>query len=179
MPGPLNLSDADLTGFDPINPGRYNAEIFEITMDAVKNTSGEGKMPAGTPMMKVQFKLINNDPITIVDDKGNEKEMDLDNRRVFTQFVIPPVEYDKAKAAKMKGMIARFFIATGDDEEVVLNSEFDPDFADYQGRPVVVVLGKEPRRDRQGNTVEGEYNNPVKGIKPAGSIVGATSSGLL
>ncbi len=179
MSGPLNLSDADLSGFDPINPGRYNSEIVEITMDAVKNTDGQGKMPAGTPMMKVQFKLVNNDPITIVDDKGNEKQMDLDNRRVWTQFVIPPKEYDKAKAAKMKGMVARFFIATGDSEEVVLNKNFDPDFDNYKGRPVVVVLGKEPKKTRSGEIIEGEYNNPVKGVKPAGSIVGATSSGLL
>jgi len=175
MPGPLNLSDADLSGFEPIPPGRYNGEVFEITMDAVKNTSGEGKMPAGTPMMKIQFKLTGNEPVTLDDGKT----MDIENRRVFTQFVIPPKEYDKGKAAKMKGMIARFFIATGDAEEVVLNKEFDPDFAEYQGKPVVLVLGKEPRRDREGNTVEGEYNNPVKGIKPAGSIVGATTSGLL
>jgi|SRR5215831_3206551 len=175
MPGPLNLSDADLSGFDPIEPGRYNAEVFEITMDAVKNTSGEGKMPAGTPMMKVQFRLVNNEPIVLDDGKT----VNLENRAVWTQFVIPPVEYDKGKAAKMKGMIARFFIATGDPEEVVLNSEFDPDFNEYKGRPVVVVLGKEQKRDRNGNTIEGEYNNPVKGVKPAGSIVGSTSSGLL
>jgi len=165
-PGPLNLSDADLTGFEPLDPGRYNAEVFEITMDAVKNTSGEGKMPAGTPMVKVQFKLTNNDE-------------SIENRRVFTQFVIPPKDYDKAKAAKMKGMLARFFIATGDAEEVVLNKDFDPDFEDYKGRPCVVVLGKEPKKDRSGTVVEGEYNNPVKGIKPAGSIVGTATGGLL
>jgi hypothetical protein len=167
MSGPLNLSDADLAGFEPLEPGRYNAEVFEITMDAVKNTSGTGKMPAGTPMVKVQFKLTNNEIES------------LENRRVFTQFVIPPPEYDKAKASKMKGMLARFFIATGDAEEVVLGEHFDPDFEDYKGRPVVVVLGKEPRKDREGNTVDGEWNNPVKGIKPAGSIVTGASSGLL
>src|SRR5262245_47551496 len=175
MSGPLNLSDADLSGFEPIEPGRYNAEVFEITMDAVKNTSGEGKMPSGTPMVKIQFKLTGNDPVILADGKT----MDIENRRVFTQFVIPPKEYDKAKASKMKGMLARFFIATGDEEELVLNKDFDPDFEDYKGRPVVVVLGKEQKRDRQGNVVEGEYNNPVKGIKPAGSIVGTTESGLL
>lgn len=170
MPGPLNLSDADLSGFEPLNPGRYNAEVFEITMDAVKNTSGEGKMPAGTPMVKIQFKLGDFE-----DEKGNT----VTNRRVFTQFVIPPKDYDKAKASKMKGMLARFFIATGDAEEVVLSKDFDPDFENYKGRPCVVVLGKELKKDRQGNVVEGEYNNPVKGIKEAGSIVGATTSGLL
>lgn len=160
----LDLGDADLKGFDPLEPGRYNAEVFAITLDAVKNTSGEGKMPAGTPMIKVQFKL--------TDDGVN-------NRRVFTQFVVPPNDYDKTKAQKMKGMIARFFIALGDTEEAVRAKGFDPDFEDYIGRECVVVLGKDPKKNRDGTIVEGEWNNPVKGVKPAGSAGESTSGGLL
>lgn len=161
MPGPLNLSDADLSGFDPLEPARYNAEVFDIAWDAVKNTDGTGKMPAGTPMLKIQFKIT---------DEPHE------NRRVFVTYVNPPKDYDQSKAAKMRGMIARFFIACGDTEETVRNKNFDPDFEDYKGRPVVVVVGKEPKKDRQGNIIEGEFNNPVKGVKPAGSIVGAAAS---
>jgi hypothetical protein len=162
MTGPLNLQDADLKGFDPLEPGRYNAEVYEFTMDSVKNTSGVGKMPAGTPMVKVQFKLT---------DEPNE------NRRVFSQYVIPPKDYDKGKAAKMKGMLARLFIALGASEEEVLSKDFDPDFEDYKDVPCVVVLGKEPKKTRDGQIIEGEYNNPVKGVKPAGSV--ATASGGL
>jgi hypothetical protein len=162
--GLLNLSDGDTSGFEPIEPGRYNAEIFKIEWDAVKNTDGTGKMPAGTPMMKIQFRLV-DEPLA--------------NRRVFTQYVVPPADYDPVKASKMKGMIIRFFTALGDDEAAVRDKKFDPDFDDYTGRECVVVVGKEQKRDRQGNTVEGEFNNPVKGVKPAGSIAGATSSGLL
>jgi hypothetical protein len=169
--GPLNLSDADTSGFEAIDPGRYNAEVFQITMDAVKNTRGEGKMPAGTPMVKVQFKLIS-------DAAG--KEEGILNRRAFVTYVIPPKDYDKAKAAKIKGMLANFFIALGESEETVRSNKFDPDFEDYIGRPCVVVLGKEPKRDSAGNVIPDEYNNPVKGVKPAGSLVGATQdSGLL
>ena len=164
MPGLLNLSDADLSGFEPLDPGRYNAEVFEISMDAVKNLSGEGKMPAGTPMVKIQFKL--------TDESVN-------NRRVFVTYVIPPKDYDTQKAAKMKGMIARFFMALGVDEETVRGKNFDPDFDDYIGKPCVVVVGKEQKRTRDGDIVDGEYNNPVKGVKPAGSIASATSGGLL
>jgi len=161
-PGLLNLSDADLSGFEPIDPGRYNAEVHEVSMDAVKNTGG--KMPVGTPIIKVQYRL--------VDEAVN-------NRRVFQQFVIPPNDYDAAKAAKMKGMIARWFIALGVPEEKVRDKKFDPDLQDFVGAKCVVVVGKEPKKDRDGNVVEGEYNNPVKGVKPAGESVGAGTPGLL
>ena len=163
MPGLLNLSDADMGGgFEALEPGRYNAEVFDIAWDAVKNAGG--KTPVGTPMMKVEFRL--------TDESAN-------NRHAWTQFVVPPKDHDKEKAAKMKGMIARFFVALGDTEEAVRSKDFDPDFEDYKGRPCVVVLGKEQKRNRDGDIIEGEYNNPVKGIKPAGSVVGSTSTGLL
>jgi hypothetical protein len=167
--GPLNLADADLKGFDALDPGRYNAEVFEMKMDAVKNTSGTGKMPAGTPMVKIQFRLTS-------DANGNEQG--ILNRRAFVTYVIPPKDYDKAKAAKLKGMLARFFIALGDSEDAVLGKGFDPDFEDYVGKECVVILGREPKKDMGGNVIEGEYNNPVKGVKPAGSI-GSSSGGLL
>lgn len=167
--GPLNLADADLKGFEALDPGRYNAEVFEMTMSAVKNLSGTGKMPAGTPMISVQFRLTS-------DANGNDQG--IANRRVWVTYVIPPNDYDKAKAAKMKGMVARFFIALGETEETVLSKKFDPDFQDYIGRECVVVLGREPKRDSGGSVIEGEYNNPVKGVKPAGSI-GSSSGGLL
>jgi len=166
--GPLNLGDADLKGFDAVDAGRYNAEIVAITSDAVKNASGQGRMPAGTPMIKVQFKLLSN----------LEGETDgIENRRVFASYVVPPKDYDAKKAAVMKGMIARFFMALGHTEEEIRDKKFDPDFDDYEGREVQVQVSREPKKDQQGNVIEGEYNNPVKGVKPAGEAV--ASSGLL
>lgn len=160
---PLNLSDADTKGFEAIDPGRYNAEIFEITWDAVKNAGG--KTPVGTPMLKIQFRLT---------DEG------VANRRVFTQYVVPPADYDAQKKATMNGMIARFFMALGYTEEQVKDKKFNPDFEDLKGKECVVVLGREQKKDKDGNLIEGEFNNPVKGIKEAGSIAtGATSGGLL
>lgn len=153
--GPLNLSDADLSGFEAVEAGRYNAEVFEMKMDAVKNTSGTGKMPAGTPMIKIQFKLTDEN---------------VANRRVFVSYVIPPSTYDSKKSATMKGMIARFFMALGVPEEQVLNNDFAPDFEDYVGLPCVVVVGKEPKKTSEGVVIDGEYNNPVKGVKAAGTI---------
>ena len=164
--GPLNLSDADTKGFDAFEAGRYNAEIFEMKMDAVKNASGQGKMPAGTPMVKVQFRI--TDEI-----EGST------NRRVFSQYIIPPADYDKDKAAKIKGMFVRFLTAVGEDEAKVKSAKYDPDFEDFIGRECVVVVSKEPKKDQNGNIVEGEYNNPVKGVKEKGSIVGSDGGGLL
>jgi hypothetical protein len=166
--GPLNLQDADLKGFEAVDPGRINAEIFEITMDAVKNPGGA--TPIGTPMMKVQFRATADNP---------EYPEGIENRRFFTQYVVPPKDHPKEKAQKMKDMIARFFIALGFKEEEVLSKNFEPDFEDLKGRPCVIVVGKEPKLDRNRNVVEGEYNNPVKGVKPAGSIVAGPDSGLL
>jgi hypothetical protein len=168
--GPLNLGDANIKGFDAVDPGRYNAEVFEMTMDAVKNTSGTGKMPAGTPMIKLQYKLL-------TDANGNSEG--IENRRVFQTLVIPPKDYDAGKAATMKGMIARLFIALGKSEEEVVSDSFNPDFEDYVGLPCVVVLGKEPKKDMSGNVVEGEFNNPVKGVKPAGSLAGSEAGSLI
>jgi hypothetical protein len=169
--GPLNLADADLKGFDAVEAGAYNCTVFAMTLEAVKNTSGQGKMPAGTPMIKVQF-------ATTEDNEGVEA-----NRRFFSQYIIPPADYDASKAAKMKGMLARVFIALGESEEDVRNKKFNPDFEDYVGRECVVIVGREPKKTRDSSgelvTVPDEYNNPVKGVKPAGSMVGSSDTGLL
>ena len=160
---PLNLADADLKGFEAIDPGHYNAVVFAMTLDAVKNTDGTGKMPAGTPMIKIQFR--------ITDDINGST-----NRRVFWQGIVPPKDYDKKKAAVMKGMIVRAFIGLGDKEEDVLSAKYDPDYEDYIGRECVVVVGKEQKKIN-GVLVD-EWNNPVKSIKAAGSITGS-GGGLL
>jgi len=157
--GPLNLSDGDTKGFDALDPGRYNAEVFDIGMDAVKNEGG--KTPVGTPMIKVQYRIVS-------DDQGNTDGVA--NRRVFQTFVIPPKDHDVKKAQTLKGMLIRFFVAMGEDEADVRNSKFDPDLEDYKGRECVVTLSKVPKKDRGGNVIADEFNNQVQGVKPAGSI---------
>lgn len=160
--GPLNLSDADLKGFEALPVGRYNAAIYEITWDAVKNAGG--KMPIGTPIMKVTYTLT---------DEG------MNNRRAWQQFVVPPNDYDAKKRATMTGMIARFFIALGFTEEQVTGKKFQPDFEDLKGRPVVITLGREPKKDQNGNVIPDEYNNPVKGVKAPGEATVGAGGGIL
>lgn len=163
-PGPLNLSDADTSGFEAIPAARYNAEVFAMTLDAVKNTSGRGATPAGTLMIKVQFKILDEPYI---------------NRRVFSAYVIPPKDHDQSKAQKMKGMIVNLFTALGVPEETVRSNKFNPEYGEFTGRECVVVVGREPKKDMDGNVVEGEFNNPVRGIKPAGTLAGAFSGSNL
>lgn len=165
--GPLDLGDADLRGFAPLDPQRYDAEIVEIKWDAVKNAGG--KLPVGTPMLKVQFRVKN---------PSIDGEVVDQDRRVFTQYVNPPRDYDPKKRATMLGMLARFFMALGFTEEQVKASGFNPDFEELKGTPVVVTVGKEPKRDRNGEEVPDEWNNPVKNVK-AGSLEDSAEGGLL
>jgi hypothetical protein len=77
-------------------------------------------------------------------------------------------------------MVARVFIALGDPEERVLSSSFAPEFEDYIGRECVVVVGKEPKKDGStGAVIPDEYNNPVRGVKPAGTMAESATSGRL
>lgn len=165
--GPLNLSDADIKGFEAVEAGRYNAKIATMTVDAVKNQDGKGKMPPGTPMIKVRFQLLS-------DMSGNTEGVE--NKSVFASYVIPPKDYDAKKAAVMKGMVARLFMALGESEDTVRAKNFNPDFEDYIERECVVTVGREPKKTSGGEIIEGEYNNPVKGVKAPGEV---TAGGLL
>lgn len=165
--GPLDLSTADTRGFIALDAGPYDAEIFEMSMDAVKNADGQGKTPAGTPMIKVQYKIKNPRIDGVVIDQ---------DRRTFQSFVIPPKGYDKKKADTMTGMIARFFIALGYPEETVKSKTFQPDFEDCIGKPCTVTLS---RKIKYGTKPEdNEWENRVTGVKKAG-VAQAASSGLL
>jgi hypothetical protein len=151
--GVLDLSSADTTGFTPLDSGTYDCELFEHKWDATKGgTNPDGtpkKMPAGTPLLKLQFKVI---------------EPEFDNRRLFDQFVIPPNDYDKEKADKMKGALVRFFVAMGMEEAQVKSASFNINEAlnNLYGEPVRVTVGQEviPYGARAG-----EISNPVKGYK--------------
>lgn len=165
MTGPLDLSDANLEGFAPLDPGRYNAEIFEMTWDATKG-GPEAKLPKGSPLLKIQ--------VRVLEPQINGAVVEGD-RRAFGQFAIPPKDYDPKKRATMLGMVGNFFQALGYDEKQVKDPKFmnSLDFEDLKERPLVVVLGKEPKKDANGTIIEGEFNNPIKGYKPAGTLVGS------
>lgn len=149
--GALDLSDANTKGFDPLDSGTYDCELFEYEWAETKGGEGS-KMPGGTPMLKLQFRVI---------------EEQFENRRLFDQFVIPPADYDKEKAATMKGMLVRFLTAMGLDESDVTTKKFNLNetLDNLVGEPVRCTVGQE---EQKVGVNAGRINNPIKGYKSAG-----------
>lgn len=160
----LNLAGADLKGFEAMDSGVYPATVYEVTL---KEISGKGALPAGTPMWNVQFRIAD----------GHEYE----NRRCFRTYTIAPTEVDGQPyehKAKMDGMIARFLMDIGYTEAEVTGGKFKPDFDDMEGRPVGVVV----KRKQKYNTrpEDNEWDNEVSGTKPIDQVHAASEDdGLL
>lgn len=155
--GPLNLSDADTSGFDPMPSATYAAEVFEVKKRTIADDT-EGKLPPGTPGLAIQFKIV----------EGGE-EGEYFNRRVFNNYWIPGSDFDENKGKKLKGMLVRFLVAIGYTEEEVMGGSFEIDPDDMEGRECAVVLGPPSK---------GFTSNQVNGVKPIGDHA-ATASGLL
>jgi hypothetical protein len=165
--GALDLSGADTSGFTPLESGTYDCELFSYEWRATKGgTNDDGtpkKMPEGTPMLALQFKVI---------------EPEFENRRFFDQFVIPPADYDKEKAAKMTGALVRWLVAMGLEESEVKTKKFNLGEAleNLVGEPVRVTVGQKPKYNTKPE--DKEMENVVKGYKsiseaaqPAGGLL--------
>jgi hypothetical protein len=151
MSNVLDLSGADTTGFDAIDPGKYNVRVHKVEMD---QTKGTGKLGI-CPMVKIQLKVVDGE---------------FTDRIVFDQFVLPPK--DAENADKMLGFFVRFLTALGLDEKVLKSKGFKLDnLQDLVGREAVATVSREP--------YEGTDQNRVKGYKPAGSGTGGSSQGLI
>ena len=150
----LNLKDADLKGFDAIPAGSYDALVYEVTQGTTEGKE-DAKLPAGTPFFNVQFKV----------DGG-----EYNNRRLFRKFIIAPAKlngkpYEHKRM--MDGMIAKFFIAVGFEEDEVLGGDFDPDMDDLAGRECRIVV-----KQREWN---GTMQNDVTAFKPRTDSVAGSS----
>lgn len=167
---PLDLGDADTSGIEAIDAGRYPAVLDDLQMDTVKNTSGRGSLEAGTPMIKARFRITQ-------EINGST------NRKVFNNYYpILPKGYDKTKAARLKGMFVNFLVALGEDEDAVRAKGYELDRDELIGRECVVTVGKEQKQTWDGEKLvpmEGEFNNPVKGVKPISSWTGSRSEEAL
>ena len=155
----LDLSGADASGFDAVDAGSYNSTVYEVE---VVETSGSGKLPAGVQMIKVQF---------AAQDEGVE------NRRFFTNFPLPNAEQqpDDSKRNRSLGMFVRFLVALGYDEAKIKSKGFDITKLDeLVGKECVVRVGKELYKRNEDD--EGEWTNPVKSVKPAGSPTGGSAA---
>jgi hypothetical protein len=152
--GALDLSGADTSGFAALESDTYAGELFEYKWAATKggqNADGsQKKMPEGTPMLKLQFKII---------QEGFE------NRRVFDQFVIPPGDYDAEKAAKMKGALVRYLVASGLEEDEVKSKKFKLNDAldNLVGEPLKITVRKKQKYNTKPE--DDEWDNEVVGYK--------------
>lgn len=155
MSTPLNLAGADLTGFDPIEPGDYDAHVHKIELVAIE--SDEGKMPQGTPGYYVTFAI----------DGGKENGKFVWNRFWMPQPGTEYYENNQDKVAKINGMLARFIIALGYPEKDVVSGKFKFDPEDAVGKECHILVGK---------TKDGQYNT-LRSVKPRGANLAA--SGVL
>jgi hypothetical protein len=152
----LDLSGADLKGFEPVPAGAYACTVYEASMGEV---SGQGKLPAGTPKLQVTFLV-------------SEGEF-AGKRRFWGNYAIPPADYEKAP--QLKGMLVRFLTALGYDEKKLISGKFNLDVEDIVGRECVVTVKVEPRYGGE----EGEMTNTVTGVKPAGSSTAGSGGSKL
>lgn len=151
----LDLSGADTSGFDAVDAGAYNCTVYEAEM---VETKGQGKLPAGVPMVRVQF---------AAQDEG------VAGRRFFNNYPLPaPEQHDKASL--MQGNFVKFLVALGLDEQELKKKGFNPEkLEDLVGKECVVRVGKELYKRNEDD--EGEWTNPVKSVKPAGSPTGGST----
>lgn len=160
--GVLDLSGADTSGFDAMPSGRYRCSIFSAEMTETKG-SESSKLPAGTPMIKVQWQVHFN--------VNDPEDAQYENRRLFSNYSIPPAGYENE--AKLKGMLVRFLVALGYEESEVTGKKFNLDIEDLVGKDADVTVGQKP--DYHDPEV---MTNDVKGVRPAGSSA-ASTAGIL
>ena len=111
MTTPLNLSSADTSGFEPFKSGLQEVMVTKIDDVVIKNESGEGTYPAGTPGFNFEFTV-----------QGGEFE----GRKVWNNYWLPSAEFIASQDAEGQrksnfavGRFARALIALGYAEKDV------------------------------------------------------------
>ena len=143
MPIEINFQNAQEQSFDALPADSYNAVVFDSEMRETKN---EGKLPVGTPMLSIQFKIMDGD---------------YENRRVFRQYVIAPAEIDGApykNKQMMDDILFTFYRAIGYTEAELKKWKKLPDPDELAGRECVVVL-------RQREYPKGSGEMTERGVK--------------
>lgn len=155
----LNLSGANLKGFDPFDAGKYPLEV--TNMEKVFTKSEDGKLPQGTPGWNVRFTVV---------------EGQFENRHVWNNYWLPTDEYyeqaspeDKKKVDNMRGMFGKFLLAVGYAEKQITSGKFKLDPEDVIGRKLLGVVGIQ-RSDQYDD------RNVIKNVKPLQTLA---ESGIL
>jgi hypothetical protein len=154
----LDLSGADTSGFEALPTSSYDCTVYEVEMTETRGGAG-AKLPTGTPMVKVQFRI-----------KDGEEHA---GHPFWTNFPLPDKTYENA--GKTLGNFVNFLSALGEDADKVKTKGFDLNkLSSLQGRECVVRVTRE-----EWPKDSGDFVNRVKGVKPAGSPKGGPSSGLI
>ncbi|MEM4409566.1 MAG: DUF669 domain-containing protein [Candidatus Caldarchaeum sp.] len=149
----LDLSGADTTGFQPLPAGSYNASVYDIELS---ETRGGGKLPAGVPMVRVRFSVL--DP-------------PYEGRALFVNYPLPNADQSD-NSSRLLGSFLNFLAALGENPDTLRKKGFDLRKLDeLVGRECVVRVAV--------SEWDGEPTNTVRGVKPAGSPVSAGGSDLL
>src|SRR5437763_16987320 len=126
----LDLTAREDSSFDPLPAGRYRASVHDADERA---TSGSGKLPEGTPMIWIQWKV--EEPLFEYPEVGSEddagiKVPDWEGKYQFSQHVIPPetIDGEPYKHYKMmNGMIFRLLESLGYEKEELESGSFELD----------------------------------------------------
>jgi hypothetical protein len=150
----LDLTERESGDFEPVPAGKYLASVYEAEE---RSTSGNGKLPEGTPMVAIQWKL---------EKALFDTEEKIENRRVFSQNVVPPKEIDGEPYKNykmMNGIIFRLLESIGYTEDELSSGTFELDYDDMPGRQAIITVGRYTYKDP--DTAEETVRNNVKGFR--------------
>lgn len=166
----LDLSENEQRDFNPIPPGRYYAEVYECEE---RETGPGGKLPEGTPMIWVHFRITGK----VGEDEGPTEDSEYWNRRVFRNLIVPPRELDgKAyKSYKMfNGAIVAFFKGLGYPEDEVIGGGFEPDLDEQVEKALIIQVSR--KKDEKAAS---GFKNEVEAFISLDSVDAGEKSGLL
>lgn len=156
--GVLDLTGADESAgqFDAIPAGTYNCYIHEADWRKTSNPDGTKALPHETPYLNVQF---------CITDENARDGSKVKNRRVFGKYFVPAEGAIPAdKLAYHRGTMLNFLKAAGYTQEQMQKKGFRLDPDELNGKELQVVV------NRQKNDFTGEFDNSVRGVKPAGEM---------
>ena len=119
----LDLSGADMTGFELLPSNTYDATVYAI--EDVEVQADGGSLPQGTPGFKFQYRI----------DGG-----EYDGRYVWSNYWRAPDGHDKKSV--MDGIFAKTLQALGYGEKELTSGKFKFDREDVVSRECAVVVGQ-------------------------------------
>lgn len=164
--GTLDLTGAnpDAVGFPAIPSGVYEGHVGKAQWKQTENVDGSKKLPHGTSYLAIGFRVSpDHEPVDGVEVAG-----------VYGGWVnlyVPPADYDKAKAQRMKNMMANFLSSIGED--YTRKGYKVPEAEELIGKELVAVIRKKP-----DNTQADGYKNEIEGFKPAGTAAESQGAGV-